>query len=195
MSTSSLNPQVAIAIIGKPGAGKGTVTKMLIQILGSDRVTRCSSGELLVEGLRLFDIPPTRANLQHLPTVLDQGFGDGTFSRAMAKRLRKQKTEIVVWDGARWRPDIEVVRAFAQSFVVYVTAPATIRFERMKDRGEKSGEANLTQEQFLAEDAAPTEVFIERLGKDADFTIVNDGTLQDLQVQVERFCKNAGLLG
>lgn len=60
-----------------------------------------------------------------------------------------------------------------------------VRFERLKIRQEKVGEAK-TFEQFMKEEKAKNEIYIPRIGKKADFKIENNGTLEEFRQQVNK---------
>jgi hypothetical protein len=50
-----------------------------------------------------------------------------------------------------------MVRSFSDNFLVYVTTPVGIRYDRTKERGEKVGEANATFDEFMKEEFVATE--------------------------------------
>ena len=73
--------------------------------------------------------------------------------------------------------------------MVYVTADPQIRFGRLRARSQRAGEKDMSKEDFLRQENALTESFIEELGKQADFPIDNNGTLEDLKRQVNDLCE------
>jgi dephospho-CoA kinase len=69
--------------------------------------------------------------------------------------------------------------------IIYVTAPAGIRFVRYQQRHEKTDDGQMTLEQFLEQEKQPTEIGIPALGAKADFKIENTGSLEELYAKVD----------
>jgi uridine kinase len=122
-----------------------------------------------------------------LSISFDATFGKGTLSHAILKKVQSDPSQIVILDGVRWLSDEELIGSFDKKFMVYVTASAENRFERLKTRNEKVGEGDVTFEQFLAEEKVKTETLIPKIGKRADIKIENNGTFSDLEKQVKLF--------
>ena len=68
--------------------------------------------------------------------------------------------------------------------LLFVTASPEVRYERAVKRGEK-GEAEITYEQFLENEKAETEKYIEKIKESADYIIDNSGTLDELHDKVD----------
>lgn len=176
-----------IGLVGEKGSGKDTFSKYL-QAISTKKITHIRFSDLLKQTLKLWDLPPTRANLQKLAQVLED-FGAGTVAHGIEKQIRETETEIVILDGIRWKPDVELLKKFPDHKLVYITAPSKLRFERLKNRGEKDGESDMTYEQFLEEEKAPNEVLIAEIGSEADAKIENDETIEDFEQQIKEFCE------
>lgn len=178
--------KIVIGIVGEKGGGKETVGNLLIEYLGDISVARVRSSDVLSETLKIWGIPLDRHNLQHLAIVMNQGYGPETLSGAVKNRILTTNTDVVLFDGVRWEADINLVRSFKKHFLVYVTADPKIRYERTKKRKEKVGEESATFEQFMEDEKVATEVLIPVFGKDADFKIVNEGSLEDVKIEVKK---------
>jgi dephospho-CoA kinase len=75
---------------------------------------------------------------------------------------------------------------------VSVTDPR-VRFERMRQRGEERDTASY--QHFLEQDAGEERLFhVEEAAGMADYSLSNDGSLQDLHLRVEDLVARAGLL-
>jgi dephospho-CoA kinase len=179
--------KIVIGLLGENGSGKETFTLLLTAIATNKRIQKIRSSDVLAETLRMWDIPATRANLQLLPVVMDQAFGQGSVSHAVLKRIDSADAEVVIFDGVRWLSDVKAVKSFNPSFLVYVTAHKELRYNRLKLRSEKVGEMNLAREQFENEEKAPTEIEIPKISKMADFVIDNSGALAQLEEKIREF--------
>ena len=175
-----------IGIVGEKGAGKESVGNMLMDFFAPNKVVRVRSSDILAETLVIWNLPQNRFNLQHMAIAVNGQFGAGTLSAAVKNRIEKSDADIIIFDGVRWESDIALVKSFKQHAVIYVTADAHLRYERTKKRKQKVGEDSATFEQFLEEEKVATELQIPVFGKSANFTIFNNGSMADLEVEVKK---------
>lgn len=178
-----------IGLVGENGSGKDTFTTFFKAAAAPLDVKKLRFSDILADTLKRWDIPLTRSNLQNLAIIMDKQYGKGTLTHATEKRIRKDGSDIIVLEGIRWHTDIPMIRKFKNSFIVYVTAEPKIRFKRLKERGEKIGEKDLTFERFKLEEKAATEVDIPEIGSKADFKIENNGSLDEFRRKVEELYK------
>jgi dephospho-CoA kinase len=75
--------------------------------------------------------------------------------------------------------------------VLYVTADQKTRWERVRNRNEKTDD-KISFEQFKELDSKETEVHIPTIGKKADFVINNDKDIEYLLAESDRFMKELG---
>lgn len=187
MPTVKKPQQIIIGLVGEKGAGKETFGELLANLLKNRKVYRTRTADILNETLDLWSINNSRSNLQRLAVTMRNMYGPDAISHAIQQRILKNDGEIVILDGIRWEPDRRLVRSFKKSFLVYVTADARTRYRRTVKRKQKHGEEHTTFEQFMHEELAETELDIPRIGATADFKVKNEGTLENLQQQVEKF--------
>src|SRR3989338_4324609 len=183
-----------IGLIGEKGSGKGLFTAMLKNILGigyDKKVERVSSSDILFETLNKWGVETSRVNLQKLAEAMDRVYGAGTLSRAVMDKISRSDADIVVFDSVRWQTDFDAVKSLGpDSILLYITAPAELRYERRRGSSEKAGESEIAWDEFLAQEDALTERDIPRLGAQADFTILNySSELCNFEDQILRFCK------
>jgi len=174
-----------IGLVGEKGGGKETFVQFLKEAAKDKSVAHIRSSDILAETLSMYDLPLTRSNLQHIAIVLDDGFGKGTVTSAVAKQMREHPADIVIFDGVRWHTDAGMIKHFENSYLLYIAAPLNTRFERVRSRKEKAGEEGVSFEQFLKEEQVRTEIEIPDIGKGADTVLNNDGSLQDFKKKVE----------
>lgn len=181
--------KIYIGLVGEKGSGKDTVTEFLKKLLPGKKIDHVTFSDVLSETLNLWFIPRTRANYQKLVPMMVDTFGNSTLATITRHRAEALKANIVCIPGMRWPADLRMVRSLnkdgSRSFVVYVTAPAKIRYLRLKKRRQKVGEEKTTFRKFMREEKARTEVDIAKIGKKADLTIVNDGTMEEFSNAVK----------
>jgi len=176
-----------IGLVGEKGSGKDTFAKYL-QEISEKSVAHIRFSDLLKQTLNLWDLPVTRANLQKLAQILEE-FGSGTVAHGLEKQIQSTEAEIIILDGIRWKPDVELLKKFPNHLLIYITADPKLRFERLKQRGEKDGEADMSYEQFLEEEKAPNELLIPEIGSEADYKIQNNTSLDVLKKSAQDFCE------
>lgn len=176
-----------IGLVGEKGSGKETFTKFFCEAMTDHSVAVICFSDLLAETLTLWGMPVTRKNLQQLAGIMNTGFGEGTLTHAIRERIKLQSSDMVLLDGVRWESDWRMIRELPNSMLIYLTAKPKIRYERLKLRNQKVGESEATIEQFLEEEKAYTEIFIAKIGADADHTIENNGTLAEYRERVRVF--------
>lgn len=176
-----------IGLVGEKGSGKDTFAKYLSEI-SEKKITHIRFSDLLKETLKLWDLPITRANLQKLAQVLED-FGSGTIAHGIEKQIENTTADIIILDGIRWAPDVELLEKFPHK-LVYITADPKLRYERLKTRGEKDGEKDMSYEQFLEEERAPNELLISEIGSKADLKIENNNSIEEFDQKIRDFCNS-----
>ncbi len=181
--------KIIIGVVGKKLSGKGTFGKYVKECIHGEEIALLSFSDVLRDTLVLWGLPVTRHNLQRLAIVMNMEFGEGTLTRAVLFRLEQLETEIVVVDGIRWLSDRDMLRSMPNFVLVYIVADIQVRYVRRK-AGQKTGEAEVSWEQFLEEEKAYTEQFIEEIGRGADCILENNGTREDYRKKVLSFVEN-----
>jgi len=92
--------------------------------------------------------------------------------------------------------DVDILRSeLGKDFAlidVYVS-DAHVRFERMARRGE--GRDAKAYEDFLKQDRAEEEIFdIEKAAAEADYSLGNDGSMEDLHELIDELVQKKGLI-
>lgn len=182
-------PNHIIGLVGQSGCGKGTVATILKEQYGA-AYTRFSG--ILGDILARLHVEPSRDHFIQLSTCLRDTFGEDVLSYAIEKEAVLSPSPLVVIDGIRRPEDIVALEPLPFFKLVSVDVPAEMRFERMKKRGEKSGEQDMTWDAFISQDNAPTEVLVPMIMKRAWKTLDNSTTPANLETQVTAMMKELG---
>jgi dephospho-CoA kinase len=182
-----------IGVIGQNGSGKDEVLNFLH---AKYNVPLLSTGDM-VRGLAAKEgKEPTRENLREISKRYFRELGNGIFVKLVIDNIQRNGWSIGGITGIRSPDDVEILRnSFGKDFIlinVYVSNPE-VRYYRMLKRGE--GRDPHSYEQFLNQDRKEEDLFhIQLAAKDANYTINNDGTLDDMYKEIDRLVAEDGLL-
>ncbi len=184
--------KIYIGLVGEKGGGKDTAAKIVAELLPKKKIAQIRFSDVLTDTLNIWALPRTRENYQKLSPSFRKTYGPSALANAVRARAKKAETNIVFLNGVRWWEDAKMLRSLnkngVRSFLVYVTAPASLRFERIRKnkRKEKVGEDKTTLHKFMKEEKAYTEIFIPKIGRRADVKIENIGSYENLREKVAR---------
>ncbi|MEI7512613.1 MAG: AAA family ATPase [Candidatus Uhrbacteria bacterium] len=182
-------PKLIIGLVGQAGCGKGTVTDLLKSKYGAGYIR--FSG-LLEQIVQILGIEKTRDNYIKISTGLREKLGEDILSYAVERYALNAPEDIIVVDGIRRIDDIVALEPLPQFKLLAISAPAELRFERMKKRGEKASESNMTWEQFEKEEHAPTEIAIPSVMDRAWRTLDNAGDKEEFENLVKKTLHDLG---
>jgi dephospho-CoA kinase len=182
-----------IGAVGQNGSGKDEVLKYLRDKYD---VPFFATGDVVREIASKQGVEPTRENLGKISDRHFREFGQGYFVKLVAEKIRHAGWKVAGISGIRSLNDVSILKdIFGDDFIlidVYVTDPH-LRFRRMTARGE--GRDPHSYEQFLQQDEAEEELFsLKEAERIADYSISNDGTLDDLHREIDRLVLDEGLL-
>ncbi len=180
---------IVIGVIGEKGSGKETFGTLLAEILPDKKVVGIATSNILKQTLALWNLADIRENYTKLVVSMEQIFGAGSLAKANRKLIEGSDAQIVVVDGLRRYPEIDLIRSFPQNYLVYLTASPQVRFERIKNRRERENETAMSFDLFLQEENLETEQLIKEMAKGADYTIENNEGLEEFKSGIEKFTR------
>lgn len=176
---------LVIGLVGPKAAGKETIAEYIAKrYIG--RVH--SHSEILDEILAILRIPNSRENEIKL-VELRRTFGENTLIRGLNKKIKSEKGNLVCVTGIRFENEMNNIRSYPDNKIIYVDAPADIRFERIQKRGEKPDDSQMSYQKFIEIESQETEVHTKELGKKADFRIGNTGSTEQLYREIDGIMK------
>lgn len=190
-------PRLILGLVGRRGAGKGAVARLLEERYGA-RVVRFSA--VLEDILERLAIETTRTNFIRLSEILRSTFGEEILQNALLQEIANDPHDIIVLDGVRRREDLSQLQHNEHFRVISIESPLEVRYARMKQRSEKAGESHMSFEEFQALEQAPTERTITDVEALAWKRIQNNRTIEELTVELDRVlhdleCKPLASLG
>lgn len=169
---------IVVGLTGENCAGKGTVADYLrkksFYYLSLSDVLR---EELAEEGKEI-----TRENLVNKGNELRKQYGPGVLGARTVLKMESDKNYVV--DSIRHPDEVKALKKAKGFVLVYITAPAEMRFERMKARKREGDPATLDafkklEEKELRNKEASGQQLLDTFAM-AQKTIVNDGDTDHL---------------
>jgi len=179
--------RLILGLAGEIGSGKGTVAAYLAEKYEC-RIHRFST--MLRDILDRLYLPQSRENMQKLSTELRAIYGEELMAKVMSDDAKKDDSDVVVVDGVRRVADIMYLHELPHFKLIYIETDMNKCFERIHGRGENSDDLNKTFEEFKKDHEQETELQIKELKGVMDYLINNNGTFEELYVQVDEIVKN-----
>ena len=176
-----------IGLTGSLAAGKGIVSNFLKE----KSFVYLSLSDELREIAKEKKVELTRENLQNLGNKMREENGSHVLAKLVSEKINNQKYIKAIVDGIRNPSEITELKKLQNFFLIAVDAPSPIRFKRMVERNRESDPQ--TWEDFLRADArdkgvneSETGQGVSRCMEQADFTLINDETLEKIKEKVAK---------
>ncbi|MHC1592105.1 MAG: AAA family ATPase [Candidatus Helarchaeales archaeon] len=167
------------ALVGMPGAGKSEAT----EILKDMKIPVIVMGDVIREEMKKRGIDITRENMGKFTREIREQEGWDVVARKCLEKINHLNADIIMIDGVRNPEEIDYFREHLSDFkIIHVHASPEIRFQRLKTRGRKDDP--LTLEDFKKRDERELSFGIQKIIEQADFTVKNEKTKEDLKEQI-----------
>lgn len=170
-----------IGLTGTNASGKGVVA----DILKKRGFSYHSLSDVIRDDLSAKDIAPTRENMIKRGNELRSSFGPAALAKEIGPRITSPRAVI---DSIRNLHEVEELKKLDNFKLVSVDAPLEIRYKRAQKRGRIENAANLEQFKAMEErekSQDDTAQQIDKCMKVADHTIINDGTIEELEKKID----------
>ncbi|EKE01211.1 MAG: hypothetical protein ACD_21C00191G0001 [uncultured bacterium] len=131
----------------------------------------------------------------HLGTNLRQIFGDDILAQVVQEDILTAPHDLWVVDGVRYISEHEILAQVPDYYLLNITAPIELRWQRTRQRQEKVDEATMTLAEFTEREHDKTEQQISAVQAQASFTINNTGSFQDLYNKIDQWLLNVRHIG
>ncbi|MGH0032373.1 MAG: deaminase [Myxococcota bacterium] len=173
-----------LGLSGTNGAGKGEV----LAYLQARSFYAHSLSDVIRDVLRERGEEETSEGMIEAGNAIRAARGPGGLAQVLAERLVPDRNYVI--DSIRHPAEVEVLRGQTNAFqLIWVTADEQVRLERIRARG-RSGDPQTIEDlrrleglELASDD--PTAQQLLAVRDLADFTIENDGSLEELQAKVQ----------
>ena len=174
--------KIIIGLTGEIGAGKDTFCDHIAKI-SQEPVFSLKFSDPLSEVLKVFFDEVSREDQQWLAIMLRERFGKDILAKAIKKKINHIEKGLIILNGIRYQEEFNMIKKMAGQ-IIYITADSKLRWQRLQDRGEKKDDS-APYEKFLELEKAETESLIQEMGKEADYKIENNGSLEEFHKKVD----------
>jgi len=181
--------KLIIGLTGPMGAGHGVVASYLKE----KGFSYSSTSDRIREECQRRGIKITRKSLQKIGDELRYRFGPEILARRTWEMV--SKFPLAVIDSIRGIAEVDFLKSKANFYLIGITAPQKIRYQRIVSRQRESDP--VTWEKFLSADKKDFKSGQGKFGrninacfKKADFLLVNEGTIKQLEKRIESWLKD-----
>ncbi|MBI3413330.1 MAG: AAA family ATPase [Candidatus Aenigmarchaeota archaeon] len=175
-----------ICLVGMPGAGKGEVNK----ILESENIPTVVMSFVVRDEVKKRGLEPNIKNLDNVAVDLRKQFGKDVVAKRIAEKVKTINSNVVCVDGVRNIEEIDILKKVGDVTIVCIDAPEKMRFERLSKRGESRDPKNLGE--FKWREQKQIGLGVDRVIEIADYKIVNDDSLEDLEKKIKKLLADIG---
>ncbi len=181
-----------IGVTGTLGSGKGTV----VEFLKEKGFAHYSMSGFIAEEVRRRNLPVSRDTLTVVGDDLRTKHSPSFIAQEVYKRAMERGENAII-EALHATAEAEILKTKKGFYLFAVDADPKIRYGRIKER--KSEKDNISFEKFLEDEERemnspdPNRQNIESCMKLADYTFLNNGSKEDLRVQVEQALAEIGL--
>ncbi|MBW6480935.1 MAG: AAA family ATPase [Bacteroidales bacterium] len=180
---------IIIGITGTLGAGKGTVVEYLVKEKG---FVHFSVRDYLSEVIRERGMDVNRDTMVVTANDLRNKNGPGFIIEELYGKAAATGQNCII-ESIRTPGEIEKLRKKENFFLLAVDADIKIRYERIKMRGSETD--NVSFETFQQNEARemysddPNKQNLSECIRQADFILINDGSIEQLKLKTEEILK------
>lgn len=179
-------PKILLGITGTDGSGKGTVVDYLVAHKG---FIHYSAREIWVAHLAERGTESSRANMRLIANELREKHGNDFLVTYYLEKIKQDGTQNVIIESIRAISEAETLKANG-GILIAVDADQKLRYERVQSRRSESDKVSFElfaeQEELELNDPNPHGMQKRKVMERADYTIFNNGALEELFAEIER---------
>jgi len=175
--------KLILGLVGQIASGKGSVSKYLRE---KYHASFYHFSAPLRKTLRIWHLEQNRQNIAALSKCLRDTFGQDLLAKAITQDIQNDQSEIIAVDSVRRLADIKYLKDLPEFKLLYIETSPEVRYKRLTERGENQDDCSKTYKEFLRDNELESEQEIIKIGKTAQLKINNDGTVKDLESQIDK---------
>lgn len=174
--------KIVLVFSGLPASGKDTAALYLKEKYNASIY---SFSTMLEDLLRRLYLEFNRDNLVKISEIIRGAFGEDIMAKTMMKDVEADANQIIVVSNARRLADVAYLSKLPNFVLTEIFADMKTRYDRIVTRGQRVDDKTKTFEQFQADHQRSTEISILEVVKRATEHIDNNGSVEQLQEQLD----------
>lgn len=175
-----------LGITGTDGAGKGTVVDYLVE---EKEFVHYAARQLWIDEINRRGLEVKRENMRIVANNLRRTNGNDFLVTAYLARIKEEGVENAIIESIRATAEAKTLKSRG-GVLLAVDADQKLRYERIVGRASESDRVTLAQfvaqEELEMNDPDPNGMQKAAVMAMADYTITNNGTLDELHTQIEK---------
>ncbi len=171
-----------IGFCGLPGSGKSTAIEAI-----SDLGIIVTMGDVVRNEAKRRNIKPIDDDLGKIAKELREKGGPEIIAEKCVELIKKLNNEIIFVDGVRSIDEVKVFRKSWKFPIISIHINKEERFKRLSKRG-RSDDPKATND-LMERDKREIEFGLKEVLEKADYKIINNSTITDLQKKVREVVK------
>lgn len=185
-----MNDKIIIGITGTLGAGKGAI----VDYLKTKGFEHYSVRAFLIEEINCRQLPITLESMINVANDLRNKYGPSYIVKELYKRAQNSNRNVII-ESVRSTGEVDGLKKLGKFYLISVDAPLKIRYQRVFTRNgdtadKLSFEEFIEKEKIQMHNTDDSKGNIAKCMELADFTIINEGSLAELNAQIEKILKN-----
>lgn len=177
---------ILIGITGTNGSGKGTVVDYLVKTKG---FTHYAARDFLTREVEKRGLAVDRSSMRLVANGLRAEHEPAYVVKQLFSQAENEKCERVVIESVRNIGEAEFLKSKG-AFLIAVDADQHLRYERVQERRSATDQIDFAtfveHEEREMKPVGPHDMDLRGVMALSDVTIQNDGTLSELQAQIEK---------
>ncbi|MEM2927867.1 MAG: AAA family ATPase [Nitrososphaerota archaeon] len=181
---NNLKKLLVFGIAGMPGAGKTEVCKILSKKFNAPIYIM---GDIIRRIAKERNIEPSRNNLEKIMIKIREEEGEDIIAKKIFEEIKLSniKNGVIIIDGIRSIHELDFFKKNFENFILLaVIASKENRFLRLFKRRREDDPSSF--EEFIKRDRIESLIGLGAVLAEADFYILNDGTLKELNKQIQK---------
>lgn len=179
-----------LVITGLPGAGKSTVSKLIMEEYGFPVV---SMGDCVREEARKRGVKEDAKSMQEFIVELRRKYGPGVVAELTINKIEELDKNFVIIDGLRSKDELEIFRkTFERILLLIIVASIETRLKRLSRRCRADDPKTL--EELKKRDEVELNIGLREVINDKEgIKVENEGDLQELKRNVRKIMEKLKL--
>lgn len=182
----NMQQKIILGFTGLMASGKGTAAAYYQKKYNA---TTYRFSTMLRDLLKRLHLEHSRDNLIKMSEAIRSTFGEDTMAKTLAGDVAEDANEIIIVEGIRRMADIAYLSKLPNFILVEIFADPKTRHYRITQRTENQDDQTKTFEQFMEDHKRSTEMSIPEVIEHATEHIDNNGTIQNLEQNLDNLLK------